>query len=164
MKQLLKPLTAILAALCLVLTAVAQVTKEQETEIRKMIQLTGMMKMMEQMKDQMLTSLKQGSPAGVPEEFWDKARKKMKVEDLIEQIIPLYAKYYSVEDIKAINAFYESPAGQRLLAQLPQLMQESMKIGQAWGQKAAQEVVAELQAELRKKETANGAAAPEVGK
>jgi hypothetical protein len=47
-----------------------QVTKEQETGVRKMMRLTGMIDMIGQMTDQMMSSIKQGAPAGVPEDFW----------------------------------------------------------------------------------------------
>ena len=161
MNRICKPLTAILAALCLALTAGAQVTKEQETGIRKMMRLTGMIDMIGQMTDQMISSIKQGAPAGVPEDFWGRAReKRMKAEDLIARMIPVYAKYFSMEDLKAINAFYESPAGQRL----GPMMQENMKIGQAWGQEVSQKLIDDLKAELGRKENSVGVTVPGVTK
>jgi hypothetical protein len=56
-------------------------------------------------------------------------------------------KYYTIDDLKAVNAFYESPAGQKLLATLPQVMQ----IGQAWGQKIGKEAADEAEKEMKKK-------------
>ena len=165
MNRICKPPTAILAALCLALTAGAQVTKEQETGIRKMMRLTGMIDMIGQMTDQMISSIKQGAPAGVPEDFWGRAReKRMKAEDLIARMIPVYAKYFSVEDLKAINAFYESPAGQHLVASLGPMMQENMKIGQAWGQEVSQKLIDDLKAELGRKENSVGVTVPGMTK
>ncbi len=69
------------------------------------------------------------------------------MNDLIEQIVPLYNKYYSLDDLKAANAFYQSPAGQRILAVTPQLMHASMQIGQAWGQKVGMKVEKEIEDE-----------------
>jgi hypothetical protein len=34
--------------------------------------------------------------------------------------------------IKVVNAFYESAVGQKVISTLPQVMQESMKVGQEW--------------------------------
>jgi hypothetical protein len=165
MKKKPQLLAAILTALCLTLTAGAQVTREHETAIRKMMRLTGMIDMIGQMNDQMITQLKQGAPAGVPEDFWAKAReKRMKVEDLVQRMIPVYAKYCSLEDLKAINAFYESPAGQRFVTNLAPMMQENMKIGQAWGQEVSQKVIDDLQAELRGNQTPGGITVPGIGK
>ncbi|HZL47302.1 MAG TPA: DUF2059 domain-containing protein [Opitutaceae bacterium] len=165
MKTILKPLTAVLAALCLALTADAQVTKEQEAGIRKMMRLTGMIQLMEQINDQMVATLKQDAPAGVPEGFWSRVReKRMNREQVVGQMIPVYAKYFSVEDLKAINAFYESPAGQHLVTNLPLAMQENMKIGQAWGQKVSQEILDDLQFELRRKQNPDSITVPGNGK
>ena len=160
-----KPLAAILAALCLALTAGAQVTKEQETGIRKMMRLTGMVDMLGQMTDQMIASIKQGAPAGVPEEFWSRAQeRRMKPEELIARMVPIYAKYFSVEDLKAINAFYESAAGRHFAASMEPMMQENMKVGQAWGQEVSQKVIDDLQAEMKTKENPAGLTVPGVKK
>jgi hypothetical protein len=50
-----------------------------------------------------------------------------------------------------MNAFYESPAGQKVLATLPAITQESMKIGQAWGEQVARRVQQEIQEQMRQK-------------
>ncbi len=42
--------------------------------------------------------------------------KEMDSSKLVEKLIPIYAKYYTLEDLKAVNAFYATPAGQRMLA------------------------------------------------
>ncbi len=115
-----------------------------------MINVTGLSKMMNQMMDQMFASFQANAPKDMPQEFWDKVRGKMKVDDMIEQIMPLYDKYFSLEDLKAVNAFYLSPAGQHMIAALPQLMHESMQIGQKWGQKVAKEVMEDISAEKQK--------------
>ena len=104
---------------------------------------------MNQMKTQMLSAFKQQMPR-VPEEFWIKFQQKMDVNELLEKIIPLYDKYYTIEDLKAVNAFYGSPAGQKVLSTLPQIMQESMKIGQEWGAKIGKQAEEEVQQTLKK--------------
>jgi hypothetical protein len=121
----------------------AEVSQDKRAEIEKMLRLTGMEKMMGQVMTQVLSSFKT-QQSGIPEEFWTKIQKKINTRELIDKIIPLYDKYYSLEDLKAANAFYESPAGQRILKATPQLMQESMKIGQEWGRKLGEEVAQEL--------------------
>ena len=120
----------------------AEVSAEKRKEIEKMLQLTGMEKLMGQMKSQMLAGFQSQMP-DVPKEFWDKAGKKMDMRGLLEKIIPIYDKYYTLEDLKAVNAFYETPAGRKIIATLPQVMQESMKVGQEWGHKIAEELEAE---------------------
>ena len=45
----------------------------------------------------------------------------------IESIMArMYAKNFSVDEVKAITAFYVSPAGKKTLTILPQMMQQTM--------------------------------------
>ena len=130
----------------------AEITAEKREQIQKMLRLTGMENLMDQMKLQMLSSLR-GQLTEVPEAFWSSFEKRMDMRELIEKMIPLYDKYYTLEDLKAINSFYESPAGKKILATLPQIMQEGMKIGEEWGRRIGEQAAAEAQALLENKES-----------
>ncbi len=99
--------------------------------------------MAQMMMDRMLLSLKGSSPE-VPEAYWTRFREKMKADDLVELLLPIYDRYYTQEDLDGLTAFYESPLGRKVLATLPQVTQESMTVGEAWGRKKAQEVLREL--------------------
>jgi len=140
----------LLVVFSLVVTVQANVSPEKRKEIEKMLRLTGVEKLSEQIANQMLTSLRTQLPQ-VPETFWTKFQQKMNTRDLIEKIIPVYDKYYTIEDLKAINAFYETSAGQKVISALPQLMQETLKIGEEWGQKIGQEAAEEAEKELKEK-------------
>ena len=129
----------------------ADIQKEKRQEIEKMLRLTGMENLMGQMKTQMVASLKSQTGEVMPEEFWSKLQQKMDIRELIEKIIPIYDKYYTLDDLKAINAFYGSPAGQKVLANLPKVMQESMKVGQEWGERIGRQAADEVQQELKQK-------------
>ena len=150
MKTLLPiALFAIISAVSLVTPAQAEIPPEKRAEIEKMLKVTGMEKMMDQMKVQMISGLK-AQLSSAPNSFWDKFQQKMDVKELIEMIMPIYDKYYSVEDIKAINTFYGTEAGKKMLSSLPQIMQESMKIGQEWGMKISEQAFAEIEKEKKK--------------
>jgi uncharacterized protein len=148
MKRLI--LLALVTVFASISTVHAEISKEKRKEIEKLLRLTGMEKLMEQMKVQMISSLK-ANMTEVPEAFWIKFQEKMDARELLEKIIPLYDKYYSIEDLKAVNAFYETPAGQKLLSTLPQIMQEGMKIGQEWGEKIGQQAAEEAARESKRK-------------
>ena len=51
-------------------------------------------------------------------------------DELIAETIPLYARHYTAAEIGEITAFYKTPVGAKMLATMPQLMQESMAISQ----------------------------------
>jgi hypothetical protein len=131
-------------------SAHAEISPEKRKEVEKMLRLTGMEKLVTQMEHQMISAFQKQIP-DVSEDFWSRFEKKMNVRELIEKIIPVYDKYYTLEDLKAVNAFYESPAGQKVLATLPQVMQESMKIGQEWGEQIGKQASAEAEEESKKK-------------
>lgn len=140
----------------------AEVSPEKRAEIDRMLKLTGMERLMEQMIGQMLSALRTQS-AEVPEAVWAKITKKIQVSELVEMIVPLYDKYYSLEDLRAVNAFYSSPVGQRVISTLPQIMQESQVLGQQWGEKVGQRAFEELAAEAKAAEAKASTLKPTQG-
>lgn len=73
---------------------------------------------------------------------------------IVEDMVPVYQRHISKQDIENVIAFYASPTGQRFMAELPALMTESMQAiaprMQAQMEKAAQ--VARARSEQRIKE------------
>ncbi|MHB1950806.1 MAG: DUF2059 domain-containing protein [Acidiferrobacteraceae bacterium] len=53
---------------------------------------------------------------------------------LINQIVPLYGKYYTLSDIRSMIAFYKTPVGQKILRVTPLLTRDSALVGERWGQ------------------------------
>ena len=45
----------------------------------------------------------------------------------MKEIIPIYAKYFSEDDILQLIAFYETPLGQKMIEVMPQLTMDSMQ-------------------------------------
>jgi hypothetical protein len=69
---------------------------------------------------------------------------------LREMMVPIYAKYFSHEDIKAILQFYESPVGQRFLAATPRIIKESFVVMIPWMQEMNRKIRDEMLEALRK--------------
>ncbi|MEI7879705.1 MAG: DUF2059 domain-containing protein [bacterium] len=126
--------------------AQAEIPAAKRVEIVKMLQLTGTEKLLEGIKTHMISGLKTSMPK-IPDAFWSKFETKMDMGSLTEEIIPLYDKYYTLEDLKTINAFYQSPIGQKVLSTSPQIFQESVAIGQKWGEKMNKEASDEFEKE-----------------
>ena len=53
--------------------------------------------------------------------------KNMPVDDIIQAMIPAYQDHFTRGDIQAMNAFYSSPVGQKVLEELPAVNQEGIK-------------------------------------
>jgi hypothetical protein len=52
------------------------------------------------------------------------------VDDMIAEMVPLYAETYTLDEIRQLTAFYASPLGQKMQATMPALMSRSMEISQ----------------------------------
>jgi hypothetical protein len=74
-------------------------------------------------------------------------RKEFTAERVISSITPIYEKYLSDDDVKALIVFYESPLGQKVITVLPQIMREAFEDGAARGHDAALRAIERLRAE-----------------
>lgn len=78
-------------------------------------------------------------------------RMAARLDELVEDIAPVYAKGFTLEELQGLAAFYRSPAGAKLAALQPQMVQATVAIGQRWGERIAAEIEAEVKVKLRGK-------------
>jgi hypothetical protein len=69
---------------------------------------------------------------------------------LKSDIIDLYAKHFTHEEILGLISFYQTPLGRKTARALPQLTEEMFDIGQQWAAEQAPRVQATLMNRLRK--------------
>ena len=127
-------------------SAFADIPAKKRQSIRTLLELTGMVKVADQMIGQMFDQFAKSAPS-VPSEAWQRLKKKMKADELVVLIIPVYDKYYTQEDLDGMIAFYRTPVGQKVVRTLPDVSREGFNIGQEWGRRKGEEVVRELRAE-----------------
>ena len=60
--------------------------------------------------------------------FIDNSLRQMSLDNLQEQMIPVYQKHFSREDLQALTQFYTSPTGQKVLKEMPSVVADAMKI------------------------------------
>jgi hypothetical protein len=63
------------------------------------------------------------------------------VDELYNQVLPLYASHFTAEDVKALTAFYRSPAGKKSLEVMPKLVGESAQAAQKLVQERAKRII-----------------------
>jgi hypothetical protein len=51
------------------------------------------------------------------------------IDEILAEMVPLYARIYTVDEIHQLSAFYQTPLGQKMLASIPAIATESMAIG-----------------------------------
>lgn len=127
-------------------TTIAADDAAKKAELEKMFALTDLNSMMDSMYAQMGAMFEQMvAQQNIPMEEQEAAKKYFtKMEALLREemswakmeapIMDAYARVYTVEDLKAINDFYETSAGQKMIEKMPQLMQETMQISQTMAQ------------------------------
>jgi len=52
---------------------------------------------------------------------------------LMDELVNIYAEFFTHEEIREILAFYESEIGTKMIASMPQIMERSMLAGQVMG-------------------------------
>ena len=127
--------------------AAAQVEPEKAAAIRQLLRVTRATELMVTSIETSLPAQKAANPR-IPEAFWEEftARLRADVDGFIELLVPLYDKYLTLDEIRQLIEFYESPLGRRLVEVQPTLAAESMLAGQQWGARLGQEVAADLAA------------------
>lgn len=51
----------------------------------------------------------------------------MPMDEIVQAMIPAYQKHFTHGDITAMNSFYASPVGQKVLQELPDVMRDGME-------------------------------------
>lgn len=52
------------------------------------------------------------------------------LDEMMRETANLYARHFTVTELRQIAAFYKTPVGAKMLTSMPQLMTESMQMGQ----------------------------------
>jgi uncharacterized protein len=108
-----------------------------------------------QQRSVMREALRKNLPEMTDEEFarFDKLSdqmigdisKEMPIEGLLDDMVPIYQKHLSKSDVDAMNAFYASPTGQKLMREMPAMTSESMQVTAPRMQAAMEKVLARIQ-------------------
>jgi hypothetical protein len=130
--------------------------KHQDTE--KLMELVGTRQILRDIFDQdidgQIAAMRRARP-DVPEQFWQEFAVEFKhqanPEELMRMILPIYDKHFTHAEIRQLIAFYQSPLGRKISTTLPQIQQESIEAGQAWGEKLGERMHKQLQQRLSEK-------------
>ncbi len=158
----LKPARTFAACLVLTLIAVAPAPAQSPDAVAAAKQLMTTMKSVDQFKAIMPSLFRALKPVIVQnrpdiERDYDALVPVMmeamnsRVEELLDKIAALYAKNFTADELNEITAFYRGPTGQKFVQQMPALMQQSVAIGQQFGQTLGAELQQRMKEELRKK-------------
>jgi uncharacterized protein len=138
-------------------------TDAKRADIERLLQITGAVKIGQMfvtaMTRHLEQTLRQARPDIPAELFAIVGEEVQKIVDesmvakggFIDEVVPLYHRYFSHDDLKAMLAFYGTPVGQKTIAVMPQMAQESMALGQAWAQRIAPVIEQRIKARFKQR-------------
>ena len=71
--------------------------------------------------------------------------------EVTNEVAREYATHFTEQELKEILAFYQSPAGKKMLQEQPVVVNNSMRFAQDWANKLSTEVTAKMRDELKKR-------------
>src|SRR5262249_29668632 len=71
--------------------------------------------------------------------------------ELMNDAARAYASHFTEPELKQILTFYQSPLGQKVIAEEPKAADESMNLAGEWADKFCEEVINKMRAEMKKR-------------
>lgn len=137
----------------------AEVPAEKRAAIEHLLELTGARAMATQLVDAMTRhfaqTIRQQNP-NVPQYVIDAIPEEVSavftegLPALTEMLIPIYDKYFTLEELQGLSDFYGTPLGKKTITVMPSLMQESVRIGIRFGEAMGPRIDERLRARFKK--------------
>ncbi len=72
-------------------------------------------------------------------------------EELLNSIAALYAQRFSVQELRQIEAFYNTPVGQKFVDLLPGILGQAREVSADWSAQLSEDIVTRMRAEMKKR-------------
>lgn len=120
----------------------ARAQSNREQRVRALLTVQGADRMAAQVLERVYELFK--TCPNLPSGFVDRFKQELRPSDLIDRVVPVYARYFTASELDDMIAFYETPTGRKLAEVEPQLAKECMRIGESWGRDAAERAMTSL--------------------
>jgi hypothetical protein len=110
----------------------------KDAAIRHLMEITESSKLAESMATYITGQVHNGAGRAIPAEqlpkfmdtFTQKFQASYSATAVNDAIVAIYAKHFSLEEIQGLTKFYESPVGQRIVKEMPDVDQQMRAAGQ----------------------------------
>lgn len=135
----------------------AQESSEKRADIERLLAMTQAQTIAQQMSQAMvaqLTNVVRASNPNIPDDVVAALPEAVNavidenMPALMSQMAGVYDEHFTHDDIRGLIEFYSSDVGRRFVAAQPQILQQSMAIGQAWGRSLGPEIQQRVQERL----------------
>ncbi|WP_430389155.1 DUF2059 domain-containing protein [Dyella sp. 20L07] len=114
-----------------------------EEQVRQLMDVVGVGKMLSQMNSQAVSTLQQSMPC-VPTDFWQGYMDANQTQQFIGRLVPVYQRHFTADELEGLLKFYRSPLGQKVINEMPTTMAEANQAGQQWSHDRSQQMISEL--------------------
>lgn len=124
----------------------------KEADIRSLMELVGARDLVQDGATSSIEQTREKLIATIPNNnkgqafvnaFSASYQKKLDLDQVTNQLVGIYDKHFTEEEIKGLLQFYGSPLGQKVAAEMPKIGRETQAAVRAAGTKAAKEALAE---------------------
>jgi len=91
------------------------------------------------------------------DQFMSDLMKDMPINELLDDMIPVYQKHLTHTDVAAMDAFYASATGQKLLREMPAMTAESMQAANPHMQAIMEKIMNRTEQEVEQDRAKHGA-------
>jgi uncharacterized protein len=112
---------------------------EQEKDVLKLMEVSGSAASYDLVFQQLVSQLKMMKP-DVPQATWDQVKQDVFDKEIVylkKDLIPVYQKNFTADEVKQLIAFYTSPLGLKLVDGTAKISKESMQVAQPWAMSLA---------------------------
>lgn len=131
----------------------SNIDRVKEADIRSLMELVGARDMVQEGADNAIQQSREKLLATVPNNnkgqafvnaFATSYQKKFDADQVTEQLVGVYDKHYTDDEIRGLLQFYGSPLGQKVAAETPKINREIQAAVRQVTGKAAREALAEV--------------------
>ena len=104
-------------------SVMAQTSPDKKALILKFLDISGTRSSLSENLDMMIKQIP-------PDQAQDAAdvRTRVKVDEIIDQLVPIYDRNFTDEQLQGLIDFYSSPLGRTFISKLPDVMRESVEV------------------------------------
>jgi hypothetical protein len=133
--------------------ASSSIDPAKEADIRSLMELVGARDLVqdgantaiEQSREKLLVTVPNNDKGqAFVNAFAVSYQKKFDVDQVTDQLVAVYDKHFTEDEIKALLQFYGSPLGQKVAAEMPKISRETQAATRAASGKAAKDALAEI--------------------
>ncbi len=131
----------------------ASIDPAKEADIRSLMELVGARDSLQEAATRGADQFRENLAASVPDNergqkfvntFVDNYKAKFDADSATGQLVAIYDKHFSDDEIKGLLQFYGSPLGQKFAAEMPKINMETQAANRAFGTRIAKDVLQDL--------------------